>query len=109
MVLLERHGTVNASPMGATEGVILLAAAIEAFLLAGLALAITGVGVGSMVLVGFLRLHDIVLGPFALLSLPGGAHAVTIGQQCAAVVGYGLFFVILIGGMSWFDRRRIYP
>ncbi len=107
MVLLERRGTVNASPVGAAEGVILLAAAVETILLAGLALAITGVGVGSAALTGFLRLHNIVLGPFALLPLPGGARFVAIGQQSVAVLGYGLFFGLLIGGVSWFDRRRL--
>lgn len=107
MVLLERRGTVNASPVGATEGVILLAAAVETILLAGLVLTITGVGVGSAALAGFLRLHDIVLGPFALLPLPGGARFVAIGQQCGAVLGYGLLFIVLIGGVSWVDRRRL--
>ena len=107
MVLLERHGTGNASPGGATEGVVLLAAAIETVLLAGLALALANVGAGSAALAGFLRLHDIVLGPFALLPLPGEARFVAIGRQLGAVVGYGLFFVLLIGGVSWFNRRRL--
>ncbi len=107
MVLLERRGTVNASPFGATEGVIFLAAAVETILLAGLVLAITGVGVGSAALAGFLRLHGIILGPFALLPLPSGVRFVAIGQQFGAIMGYGLFFIVLIGGVSWFDRRRL--
>ena len=107
MVLAERHGTVNASPGGATEGVVLLAAAVETILIAGLALALTNAGVGSVALAGFLRLHDIVLGPFALLPSPGEARFAAIGQQLAAITGYGFFFMLLIGGVSWFDRRRL--
>jgi hypothetical protein len=106
VVLLERRGTVNASLVGATEGIVLLAAAVETILLVGLTLAITGVGTGSVILDPFLRLHDIVLGPFALVPLPGGARLVAIGQRIGAILGYGLFFVLLISGVSWFDRRR---
>lgn len=109
MVLLERHGTVNASPIGATEGVLLLAAAVETLLLAGLVLVITGVGVGSAVLPAFLRLQDLVLGPFALLPLPGGVRSVAIGRQLGAILGYGIFFSVIIGAVSWFDRRRLLP
>jgi len=107
MVLLERHGTGNASSSGATEGLVLLAAAVETILLAGLVLALARVGVGSAALAGFLRLHDIVLGPFALLPLSGGARFAALGRQCVAVLGYGLFFGLLIGGVSWFDGRRL--
>ncbi len=107
MVLLERHGTVNATSVGATEGLVFLAAAVETILLSGLALALANVGVGSPTMANFMRLHDIVFGPFVLLLLPGEEHLVAIGQQFAAVLGYGLFFVVLIGGVSWFDRRRL--
>jgi hypothetical protein len=53
-------------------------------------------------------LHDLVLGPFALLPLPGGGRFVAIGQQLGAFLGYGMFFIVLIGGASWFDRRRLF-
>lgn len=107
MMRFEPHGTGNASPSGATEGVLLLAAAVETILVAGLAIMIAGIGAGSATLGGFLRLNGILLGPFALFPWPGGARAVAIGQQSGAVLGYGLFFLLLIGGVSWFDRRRL--
>jgi hypothetical protein len=109
MVLFERRGTVNASPVGAAEGVVLLAAAVETILLAGLAITVVGVGTGSAILAGFLRLHGIVFGPFALVPLPGGARFAAIGQQFGAALGYGLFFLLLIGGVSWLERRRSFP
>lgn len=107
MPRFEPHGTGNASPLSATEGVLLLAAAVETILLAGLVLLIVRVGAGSATLDGFVWLNSILLGPFAALGGPGGTHAVAIGQQSGAVLGYGLFFLLLIGGVSWFDRRGL--
>lgn len=107
MAHFEPRGTVNASLFGATEGVLLLAAAVETSLLAGLALTISGVGVGSAIATFFLRLNDFLLGPFALIPSFGGGGLATVGRQTAAVLGYGLFFLLIIGGVSWLDRRRI--
>jgi uncharacterized protein YggT (Ycf19 family) len=109
MAQFEPRGTVNASVFGATEGVLLLAAAVETSLIAGLALTISRVGVGSTIGTFFLRLNDFLLGPFALIPSFGTGAFATVGRQSAAVLGYGLFFLLLISGVSWFDRRRVSP
>ena len=66
------RGTGNASLFGATEGVLLLAAASEAILIAGLVLVASRVGAGSVVGQSFLRLNELLLGPFGRIPLPGG-------------------------------------
>jgi hypothetical protein len=103
----EHRGTGNASPINATEGVLLLAAAVETILVAGLALGISGVGAGSVTVTTFLRVNDLLLGPFAALGGTGGGRATLVVQQLAAVLGYGLVFLLIIGGVSWLDRRRL--
>ena len=108
MQQFEPRGTVNASLFGATEGVLLLAAAFESVLIAGLALLVSRVGIGSVAGALFLRLNDLLLGPFALLFISVGGSGVAIGRQVAAVLGYGLFFLLIIGGVSWLDRRRVF-
>lgn len=109
MAYFEPRGTVNASVLGATEGVLLLAAAVETSLIAGLALTISRVGVGSTIGTFFLHLNDILLGPFALIPSFGAGALATVGRQTAAVLGYGLFFLMIISGVSWLDRRRVFP
>ena len=104
----EPRGTVNASLFGATEGVLLLAAAVETVLIAGLALLISRVGIGSVARALFLRLNDLLLGPFGLLLSSAGGVGADIGRQAVAVLGYGLFFLLIIGGVSWLDRRRAF-
>ncbi len=108
MEQFEPRGTGNASVFGATESVLLLAAAVESILVGGLALIASRVGNGSNAGAIFLRLNDFLLGPFALLPLPGDGLGATIGRQIAAIVGYGLFFLLIIGGVSWLDRRRVF-
>lgn len=108
MAQFEPRGTVNASVFGATEGVLLLAAAVETSLLAGLALTISRVGTGSASGAFFLRLNALLLGPFALIPSVGAGAMAMVGRQAAAVLGYGLFFLLIIGGVSWLDRRRIF-
>jgi hypothetical protein len=103
----EHRGTGNASPINATEGILLLAAAVEAILVAGLALGISGVGTGSVAAATFLRANDLLLGPFAALGGGGGGRSALVVQQIAAALGYGLIFVLIIGGVSWLDRRRL--
>jgi hypothetical protein len=97
----------NASPINATEGVLLLAAAVDTILVAGLAILASGVGTGSVTVALFLRLNDLLLGPFAAVPAPAGARAAIIVPQAAAIVGYGLLFLLLIAGVSWLDRRRL--
>ena len=106
MATFEHRGTVNASVFGATEGVLLLAAAVETSLIAGLALTVSRVGAGSAIGAFFLRLNEFLLGPFALIPSFGAEMVVAITRQTAAVLGYGLFFLLIIGGVSWLDRRR---
>ena len=108
MQQFEPRGTVNASLFGATEGVLLLAAAVESVLIAGLVLLISRVGSGSVVAALFLRLNDLLLGPFGLLFSSAEGIGAAIGRQAAAVLGYGLFFLLIIGGVSWLDRRRVF-
>src|SRR5262249_20349137 len=100
-------GTGNASPINATEGVLLLGAAVETILVAGLALNISGVGVGSVTIGTFLRGNDLLLGPFAALPRADGGPAALIVQQIGAILGYGLFFLLIVGAVSWLDRRRL--
>ncbi|HEY8597660.1 MAG TPA: hypothetical protein VIL85_04475 [Thermomicrobiales bacterium] len=108
MQQFEPRGTVHASLFGATEGVLLLAAAVESVLIAGLALLLSRVGIGSVVGALFLRLNDLLLGPFGLLYSSAGGAGATIGRQAVAVFGYGLFFLLIIGGVSWLDRRHVF-
>jgi hypothetical protein len=103
----EHRGTGNASPINATEGILLLAAAVEAILVAGLALGISGVGAGSATAATFLRVNDLLLGPFAVLGGSGGGRSALVMQQVGAALGYGLVFLLIIGGVSWLDRRRL--
>ena len=106
MAAFQPRGTVNASLFGATEGVLLLAAAVETSLIASLALTLGRVGAGSAVGTFFLRLNEFLLGPFALIPSFGAEMMVLIARQTAAVVGYGLFFLVIIGGVSWLERHR---
>jgi hypothetical protein len=108
MQQFEPRGTVNASLFGATEGVLLLAAAVESILIAGLALLVSRVGIGSVAGALFLRLNDLLLGPFGLLFSSARGVGADIGRQAAVVLGYGLFFFLIIGGVSWLDRRRVF-
>jgi len=103
----EHRGTGNASPINATEGILLLAAAVEAILVAGLALGISGVGAGSATAATFLRVNDLLLGPFAVLAGGGSGRSALIMQQGGAALGYGLVFLFIIGVVSWLDRRRL--
>ena len=92
MVLLERHGTVNASSGSATEGVILLAAAVETILLAGLALAITNAGSWKRDLIWPISCACTISCSAHSRSYPypAGRAAAAVGQQLSAIVGYGL-------------------
>lgn len=107
MEQIEHRGTGNASPVNATEGVLLLGATIEAILVAGLALSLGGVGAGSATVATFLRLNDLLLGPFAILAGSDAGRTALIVQQIAAILGYGLIFLLIVGGVSWLDRRRM--
>jgi hypothetical protein len=108
MAAFQPRGTVNASIFSATEGVLLLAAAVETSLLAGLALTVSRVGTGSATGAFFLRLNEFLLGPFALIPSFGAEMVVAITRHTAAVLGYGLFFLLIIGGVSWLERQRSY-
>lgn len=106
MAIFEHRGTVNASVFGATEGVLLLAAAVETSLIGGLALTLSRVGASSAIGAFFWRLNDLLLGPFALIPSFGTGPLATVARQTAAVLGYGLCFLLIIGGVSWFERQR---
>lgn len=96
------RGTGNASEPWATTVLLVCAAVVEAVLLAGLALAISGVGTGSAVVTAFERLHRLLLRPFAIL-LPGLGG---VARQLVALLSYSLLLVLLVGTSSWVERRR---
>lgn len=102
------RGTGNASLVGATEGLVLLAAAVEAILVTGLALRIGGVGTGSATVASFSRLNDLLLSPAVVLIGTAPGFGASLAQQCVAILGYGLFFLVCIGMISWLDRRRLF-
>ena len=95
------RGTERASLTSATEGCLLLAAALETVLLAGLALNISHAGRGSVTIAAFLRLNEALVKPFALLPV-----ASLTARLCAAVVVYGALCAALTGAVAWLDRRQ---
>ncbi len=105
MAQINLRGTRNASLFSAMEGILALAAVVETVLCAGLALIVSRVGSGSATVGFFFAINKVVLGPFALLSIFGGGMATAIFQQLAAMLVYGLFFLLIIGGVSWLERQ----
>jgi hypothetical protein len=103
---LEHRGTGNASLAIATEVVLILAAALEAIVIAGLAVIVARVGTGSATATAFMRLNELLVGPFALLL--GLVRQVTspLWRQLVALFGYGLIFTAVVGVVSWLDRRQ---
>lgn len=95
------RGIERASLTSATEGCLLLAAAVETVLLAGLALTITHAERGSVTIAAFLRLNELLVKPFGLLSLASLA-----ARQVAAVVVYGALCAALTCAVAWLDRRQ---
>ncbi len=96
------RGTGNASLAGVAEGILILAAAIETVLLAGLVLIAGRVGQGSGLVAAFMRLNTALLRPLDLIAFPSGA----VLQQIAAMLGYGVVCFALVGALSWLERRR---
>ena len=96
------RGTERASLSSATEGCLLLAAALQAILLAGLALKVSHAGQGSVAIGRFLRLNDLLVQPLGLLPLLAGQ----LSQQFAAILVYGALAMALIATVAWFDRRQ---
>lgn len=103
---LEHHGTGNASLAIATEVVLILAAALEAILIAGLALIAVRVGAGSATATAFMRLNELLVGPFAMLLGQVRHVASPLWRQLVAMLGYGLIFTAVVGAVSWLDRRQ---
>ncbi len=104
-VMIDRtglRGTGNASLAGVAEGILILAAAIETVLLAGLVLIAGRVGQGSGLVAAFMRLNTALLRPLDLIAFPSGA----VLQQIAAMLGYGVVCFALVGALSWLERRR---
>ena len=85
---------------------LLLAAALEAIVIAGLALIVARVGAGSATATAFMRLNELLVGPFAILLGHGRQVASPLWQQLLALLGYGLIFTAAIGVVSWLDRRQ---
>jgi hypothetical protein len=96
------RGTERASLTSATEGCLLLTAALETMLIAGLILIVSRVGQGSAATTIFLRLNDALVAPLALLP-PLAAPPI---RQCVAIVGYGALLTLMTGVVAWFDRRQ---
>jgi hypothetical protein len=96
------RGTERASLSSATEGCLLLAAALEAILLAGLALEVSRAGRGSVITELFLRLNDLLVRPLGLLPPLAGQ----LSQQIAAILLYGALLMALTATVAWFDRRQ---
>jgi hypothetical protein len=103
---LEHRGTGNASLATATEVVLILAAALAAIVIAGLALIVARVGAGSATATSFMRLNELLVGPFAVLLGHVRQVASPLWQQLIALLGYGLIFTAAIGVVSWLDRRQ---
>ena len=95
------RGIERASLTSATEGCLLLAAAVETVLLASLALTISHAGRGSATIAAFLRLNELLVKPFGRLSL---SHLAV--RQFAAVIVYGALCAALTGTVAWLDRRQ---
>jgi hypothetical protein len=96
------RGTERASLTSATEGCLLLTAALETMLLAGLILIASRVGQGSAATAIFLRLNDALVAPLAWLP----PLATPLVRQGVAIVGYGALLAALTGAVAWFDRRQ---
>jgi hypothetical protein len=96
------RGTERASLTSATEGCLLLTAALETILIAGLFLLATRAGQGSVPTAIFLRLNDALVAPLALLP----PLAAPLIRQFVAITGYGVILAVLTGAVAWFDRRQ---
>ena len=90
-----------------TEGLLLVAAALETLLVAGLALIAGGVERGSGAVGVLLRVNDLLIRPFTLLpffSPPSTTNA--LPPRIAACLAYGAGLLLCAGIVSWIDRRR---
>lgn len=90
-----------------TEGLLLVVAAVETLLVAGLALIAGGVDRGSGVVEALRRVNDLLIRPFTLLpflSSPSTTDA--LPRQIVAIVVYGAGLLLCVGVVSWLDRRR---
>ena len=96
------RGTERASLTSATEGCLLLAAALETILITGLFLLATRAGQGSVPTAIFLRLNEALVAPLALLP----PLAAPLSRQVVAIVGFGTLLAVLTGAVAWFDRRH---
>jgi hypothetical protein len=100
--LRARRGTERASLSNATEGCLLLTAALETILIAGLFLLATHAGQGSVPTAIFLRINEALVAPLALLPSLAGP----LLRQIVAIIGYGGMLAALTGAVAWFDRRQ---
>lgn len=92
---------------GIREGILIVTAAAETILLAGLVLIVGGIGQGSRVVATLLSLNAVLLRPIAVLPfLPSSTTTADGPRQVVAMVGYGAVFLVLVGAVSWFERRR---
>lgn len=95
------RGTERASLTSATEGCLLLTAAVETILVAGLALIGSRAGRGSLAVDAFLRLNALLVQPFSALPLAAPA-----ARQIAAILAYAALCAALTGAVAWLDQRR---
>ena len=96
------RGTERASLTSATEGCLLLTAALETILIAGLFLLATRAGQGSVPTAIFLRLNEALVAPLALLP----PLTAPLLRQILAILGYGALLAALTGTVAWFDQRQ---
>lgn len=89
-----------------TEGLLIIAAAMETLLVAGLALIAGGVERGGGVVGEFLRVNDLLIRPFTLLPFFSPPSTTTALPQLAASLAYGAGLLLCAGIVSWLDRHR---
>lgn len=94
-----RAGPSTAS-FALTDAMIVAAAAIEAVLVAALMLGLSGVGPGSGPVAALLRVNDLPLAPLRLVL----GWMPFVPRQMLAVILYFLFFALLTGICSWYER-----
>lgn len=99
---LGRRVSTSAASFALTDTMLVAAAVIETVLIAALILGISGVEPASGIGGALLRINDLPLAPLrlALGWLP------FVLRQMLAVILYFVFFALLTGACSWYERDK---